>query len=64
MEEKKSVPGPSPRLADLIRKQFPPQGKADRVARALAALNQDPAIRLTHEQWKWIAEDSDLEDQF
>jgi len=64
MDDKKSVPGRSPTLEELIRKQFPPEGKADRIARELAALNQDPAIRLTPEQWKWIAEDPDLEDRF
>jgi hypothetical protein len=64
MDEKKSVPRPSPRLEELIRKRFPPEGKAERVARGLAALRQEEKIKLTPEEWKWVAEDPDLEDQF
>jgi len=57
------VPGRSPRLERLIRQRFPVEGKAERIARALAALQQDEPIHLTPEQWKQIAEDPDLEDQ-
>jgi hypothetical protein len=64
MDERKSLPKRSPRLEELIRKTFPPEGKAKRIARGLAALNEDLTIHLTPEQWKWIAEDPDLEDQF
>jgi len=64
MGEKVSVPRRSPRLEELIRQRFPGEGKAERIARAVAALQQDPPIHLTPEQWKWIAEDPDLEDQF
>jgi len=64
MDEKVSVPRPSPRLEELIRKRFPPEGRAERMARALAALQQNTPIRLTPEQWKWVAEDPDLADQF
>ncbi len=53
----------SPRLEELIRGHFRPEGKEERIARASAALNQDEPIRLTPEQWKWVAEDPDLEDQ-
>jgi hypothetical protein len=63
MDEKKSVPRPSPRLEELIRKRFPAEGKAERIARALAALHEDEPIRLTPEQWKWVAEAPHLDDQ-
>jgi hypothetical protein len=58
MDDKKSLPNRSPRLEELI-----PEGKAERIARALAALNQDATIHLAPEQWRWIAEDPDFEDQ-
>lgn len=64
MDDKRSVPKRSPRLEELIRNQFPPEGKAERIARGLAALSQDSGIHLTPQQWKWVAEDPDLEDQF
>jgi len=54
----------SARLEELIRIHFPPEEKEERIARALEALNQDEPIRLTPEQWKWVAEDPELEDQF
>jgi uncharacterized membrane protein len=63
MDEKVTVPRPSPRLEELIRKRFPAEGRAERIARALAAVNEDELIHLTPEQWKWVAEDSDLEQQ-
>jgi hypothetical protein len=50
-------------LEELIRKRFPPEGKAERVARGLAALYQEPSIRLSAEEWKAILEETDAEDQ-
>lgn len=64
MDRKVSVPRRSPPLEELIRQRFPAEGKAERVARALAALQQEAPIHLTPEQWKWVAEDPDLEDEF
>jgi len=52
------------RLEELKRRRFTPEGKAERVARALAALYQEESIKLSPEEWRWIAEDPDLEDQF
>ena len=46
----------------MLRKQFAPGAKADRVSRAQAALNKEERIKLSPEQWKWVAEDADLED--
>ncbi len=55
---------PTPELQRLLRERFTPEGKAERVARALAALHAPlPEINLTPEQWKTIAEDDDLLEQ-
>jgi hypothetical protein len=64
MDEKVSVPSRSQLLEELIRQRFPAEGKAERIARALAGLQQEAPIHLTPEQWKWVAEDPDLEDEF
>jgi len=50
-------------LEKLIRLRFPPEKRAAQVARALAALNQPPSIRLSKEEWKRIVE-ADVEDQY
>ena len=55
--------GGSSELERLIRLRFPAEGKAERVARALDALYQQPTIRLTKAQWKRIVE-ADVEDQY
>ena len=51
------------KLGELIRQRFPPEGKAERVARALAALGREQLINLSPEDWKWVAEDADLGNQ-
>jgi len=48
----------------LKRRHFTVQGKDERIARSLAALNQKVTIELTAQQWRRIAEDPDIEDQF
>ncbi len=63
MAENISTPK-SARLEGLVRQRFTPEGKAERVAKALAALYQEEPIKLSPEEWKWVAEDADLEDQF
>jgi hypothetical protein len=62
MARKTSAQG-SRGLQELVRQRFSPEGKAERVAKALAALHQEQPIKLSPEQWKWVAEDADLEDQ-
>jgi len=52
------------RLEALKRERFTPEGKAERVAKSLAALAEDETIQLTAQEWRLIAEDPDLEDQF
>jgi len=51
-------------MAALIRQHFNPETKAERVARSLAALNQTEEWNLTPEEWRFIAEDPDIADQF
>ncbi len=55
---------PVSKIEALKKKRFSPEGKAERVARSLAALNQVAIIHLTPEEWRQIAEDPDVEDQF
>jgi hypothetical protein len=55
---------PSARLEALKKQKFAPEGRQERIAIALAALRQETAIHLPLEEWRRIAEDSDLEDQF
>jgi hypothetical protein len=56
--------GPTFRLDYLKRLRFKAEDKAERVARSLAALDQPERIQLTPVEWRLIAEDPDIEDQF
>ncbi|MGO8816234.1 MAG: hypothetical protein ACLQVG_16475 [Terriglobia bacterium] len=62
MSARSSTKKPPVPLQEFLRKQFTPEDKTQRVSRALAALNEEEQIRLTPEQWKWVAEDADLEE--
>jgi hypothetical protein len=62
MRSESSTKTPPVSLQELLRKQFTPGDKAERASRALAALNEEERIQLSPEQWKWVAEDADLED--
>ncbi len=53
----------TPELQELIRKRFTPEGKAERVARSLAALREINRIELPLEEWHRIVEDPEFEDQ-
>jgi hypothetical protein len=57
-----SAKKPPASLQDLVRRQFTPGDKDQRVSRAQAALNEEERIKLSSEEWKWVAEDADLED--
>jgi hypothetical protein len=57
-----SAKKPPASLQDLVRRQFTPGDKVQRVSRAQAALNEEERIKLSSEEWKWVAEDADLED--
>ena len=52
------------RLEQLKRARFTPENKAERVTRSLAALNQVERIHLTPSEWRFVAEDPDIEDQY
>ncbi len=62
MSARSSTKTPPASLQELLRKQFTPEDKTERVSRALAALNEEERINLSPEQWKWVAEDADLEE--
>lgn len=47
---------------ELKRRWFTPEGKTDRMARSLSALRQTLPFQLTTEQWRRIAEDSEIQD--
>jgi len=61
MSSGSSTKTPPAGLQEFLRKQFTPGDKAERASRALAALNEEERIKLSPEQWKWVAEDTDLE---
>jgi hypothetical protein len=50
------------KLEALKTERFRPEGKAERVARSLAALNQAEPIELSLKEWRLITEDPDLLD--
>jgi hypothetical protein len=52
------------RLEQLKRVRFSPENKAERVTRSLAALDQVERINLTPSEWRFVAEDPDIEDQY
>lgn len=51
------------KLAELKAKHFTPEGREERIAKALQLL-ETPVLGFTldRETWKWVAEDADLED--
>jgi hypothetical protein len=62
---KDSVSDMSPKEAAFIREHWPPQGRAERIARAEQAWKEIREIastfkKLDAEMLKWIAEDPDL----
>ena len=63
MDKRTSTGKPAPSLEVLVRERFAPEGKAERVSRALQALREEVPIQLTPAQWKWVAEDPEAEDQ-
>jgi hypothetical protein len=52
------------RLEQLKRVRFTPENKAERVTRSLAALDQAERINLTPSEWRFVAEDPDIEDHY
>jgi Arc/MetJ-type ribon-helix-helix transcriptional regulator len=65
LQEHKGNGQPAPsRLEVLKQARFTPQTRAERIARSLAALDQTVEFDLTPEEWRRIAEDPGVEDQF
>ncbi len=65
-EKASASPGISPKFAAFVRKHWPAQGRAERIARAEKAWEEAMKIASTFkkvdaETLKWIAEDPDLE---
>jgi hypothetical protein len=58
------APRDKSRLEELKIRKFTLEGRQERIARSLAALHLESNIKLSPEEWKRIAEDPDLEDQF
>jgi hypothetical protein len=52
------------KLEALVKQRFTPEGRSERVAKALAALRREQPIKLSPQDWKWVAEDADLGDEF
>ena len=51
------------KLETLKRRRFTTQGRAERIEKSLAALNQPETLKLTPQEWHFFAEDPDLDDQ-
>ena len=56
--------GPTEKLRRLKSTKFSPEGREGRIARSLAALRQPITIHLKPEEWSWIADELDIEDQY
>ena len=54
---------PTSKLQILKRKRFTPQDRTARIQRSLDALNQPETLQLTAQEWRFFAEDPDLDDQ-
>ena len=51
------------RLAELRAKHFTPEGRKERISRALEILNlPGPSFNLDKETWIWAAQDAEIED--
>jgi hypothetical protein len=57
------LPASSSQLSSLKRRTFAESGRAERIARSLAAVNAAQPIQLSASEWKRIAE-ADIEDQY
>ncbi len=55
---------PLTKLEELKARHFTLAGKAKRVAKSLAALQQPGTIQLSPEEWRWVAENADIEEQY
>jgi hypothetical protein len=54
---------PPASLQERVQQRFTPEDKTERVSRALPALKQYEPMELSPEQWRWVAENVDLDEQ-
>ena len=54
---------PPGKLESLKLERFTAEGRMERMQRSLAALNQPETLQLTPHEWRFFAEDPDLDDQ-
>jgi len=51
------------RLAELKAKHFTPEGRKERIARALEILSlPGPSFKVDKETWRWAAQEAEIED--
>jgi len=51
------------KLAELKAKHFTPEGREERIARALEILSlPGPSFKVDRKTWIWAAQDADIED--
>ena len=55
---------PLSKLEELKVHRFTLAGREERIARSLATLQDPGAIQLSQDDWRWLDENSDIEDEF
>jgi hypothetical protein len=55
---------PPSKLDELKAHKFSLAERPQRIARSLSVLQQPGAIRLSEEDWRWLDENADIEDEF
>lgn len=62
MAKRASKDTPRDRLAELKAKHFTPEGRKERIAKALEILSRPgPTFKLDRETVRWVAQDADIE---
>lgn len=62
MAKRASKDTPRDRLAEVKAKHFTPQGRKERIAKALEILSRPgPTFKLDKETVRWVAQDADIE---
>jgi len=59
-----SLSTPLSRLEELKARKFTAADRPARVAKSLAVLQQPGTIQLNQEDWRWLDENSSIEDEF
>jgi len=62
MAKRISKDTPRDKLAELKAKHFTPEGRKERIAKALEILSRPgPRLKLDKETVRWVAQDADIE---